>query len=116
MAEIAYGIRILEQAIMKKDVEILALLERLRAAESRWTVVDHWEGDRCSIGFGSQSNPSVLVYVTTFGKARGYFDYDCEIISDSGLPQSVRKGQDVDFVELRRTMQEHLDTPNDGAE
>ena len=93
-----------------KDATIRRLLHRLDLARRRWIVVDHWEADLCAVGVAAVANPSRLVYVSTYGKAKGRFDYECEVGSE-GAPDDYTgagRGQDVAFDELVTVMEAHL--------
>ena len=65
---------------MKKDQSIMDLLAALALPELGWTVVapDPWEADLVAIGIGRIDQPRRLVYVSTFKRAPGRFDYECE--------------------------------------
>jgi hypothetical protein len=63
---------------ISKDDSIVTLLERLDLQRRGWTIRDHWDADLCAIGVSSKPYPHRLVYVSTYGKAIGKFDYECE--------------------------------------
>lgn len=74
--------------------------------------MDHWECDLCAIGIAAAGEPQRLVYVSTYGKAPGSFDYECELLdeTDEQLSRTVATGVDVDFSELLEALETHLTT------
>ncbi|MGN6106549.1 MAG: hypothetical protein ACTHU0_15695 [Kofleriaceae bacterium] len=93
-----------------KDATIEALVARLNLPARGWTVVDHWEADRCAIGIASAREPDRLVYVSTFGKRNGLFSYECELPSadPENMYRVAGEGTDVHFEELLEVMISHL--------
>jgi hypothetical protein len=75
-----------------------------------WTTVDHWEGDLCAIGIASKRQPRRLVYVSTYGKERDRYYYECE--EPNGIApedyETVGQGVDVDFEMLVAAIEKHL--------
>ena len=73
-------------------------------------IVDHWDADRCAIGIASAAEPARLVYVSTFGKRDGLFDYECELPArdSSEAYSSSAGGTDVGYEELLEVMISHL--------
>jgi hypothetical protein len=93
-----------------KDPTINDLLTRLRPQERGWTVVDHWSVDQCAIGIARSDDRRRLVYVSTFQKADGLYDFECETPAGPGDTDyvSVRTGQNVDIVQLMSVLEQHL--------
>ena len=95
--------------ILSKDQSILDLLSRADLRAKGWVTVDYWEADLCAIGIRSIRDTGRLVYVSTFRKPRGLFDYECEGSGGVGEPYIVTKsGQDVTFEELLKVLITHL--------
>jgi len=94
-----------------KESSIKVLVARLDLPTRGWIVVDHWEGDLCAIGIASAREPARLVYVSTFGKHNGVFDYECELppANSDEIYQVAREATDVTFEELLAVMVSHLD-------
>lgn len=95
---------------MEKDKSIRNLVEELKLDQNGWIIVDHWEGDLCAIGIARPQTPRRLVWISTFNKMPGYYDYECEI--PAGLEDyeylSVKEGRDVSFEELLDVLKAHL--------
>ncbi len=94
-----------------KDASIEALITRLDLPTRAWIVVDHWQGDLFAVGIASRRDPARLVYVSTFGKPTGLFEYECES-RPSTADEAYRvahEGEDVDFDALFAVMSSHLD-------
>ena len=96
---------------VEKDDSIWALLDRLDLQTRGWVVQDHWAGDLCAIGIASARNERRLVYVSTFGKDRDKFDFECELPDGPEAEQYAvaRRGEDVDFKTLVDVLSGHLD-------
>lgn len=95
-----------------KDPEILALLEALRGSlgENSFRVVDRWDADLCAIGIANVAKEARLVYVSTFDQSPGRYSFELEVPDEGADPphQTVGAGEDVDFEELLRVVEEHL--------
>jgi hypothetical protein len=100
--------------MIAKDDPIVALLAQLDRQQRGWAIRDHWEVDLCAIGISSQSSPRKLVYVSTFGKPTGKYDYECEKlrlgVENEADYDTVSEGCDVAFPELVDVMHRHLDS------
>jgi len=98
--------------MISKDDSIVTLLDQLNIQERGWTICDHWEADLCAIGISPQSSPRKLVYVSTFGKSAGKYDYECEKLrlsfDDEIDYDTVSEGCDVTFSELVDVMQHYF--------
>jgi hypothetical protein len=94
-----------------KDPSILQLLEQLDLPRNGWAIVDHWEADLCAIGLARPSAPRRLVYVSTYGKTEGEYDYQCEEAlgsePDDYVTTDARQG--VDLPTLVAVLRRHLD-------
>jgi hypothetical protein len=97
--------------ITGKDSSIRELLDLLAPERRGWTVVDHWEADLCAIGFASSSVPRRLVYVSTYDKVRGRYDYECEAAAGAAPEDYVttETGKDVELSSLIVVLERHLD-------
>ena len=97
-----------------KDDSIVELLAQLDIQRRGWTICDYWEADLCAIGISSHSCPHRLVYISTFGKPSGRFDYECEHFHTDakGDPDydTIDEGCDVDLLALVEVMERHLGT------
>jgi hypothetical protein len=92
-----------------KDQTIVDLLSRTNLQGRDWEVVDYWEADLCAIGIRSRFDLGRLVYVSTFRKSPGLFDYECEGPDQEGAPFSaIKSGRDVGFGDLLDVMIKHL--------
>jgi len=93
-----------------KDPAIVELLSQLDLASRGWVVVDHWEGDLSAVGIAHAAEPRRLVYISTFGKAEGRFDYECELPGGSKEDYEVAAmAEDSTFDELLEAIIRHLD-------
>ncbi len=99
-----------------KHASIVDLVRRLAPEARGWVVLDHWEGDRCAIGIASATEPSRIVYVCTFRKRAGCYDYECEEAprDRDELYSVASRGEDVTFDTLLARILVHLH-PSDGA-
>ena len=95
---------------MAKDASISQLLSALKLDERGWTVVDHWEADAFAIGIGVATEPRRLVYVSTFKKQAGRYDYECELPTgqEEAEYDAVDRGQDVTYEQLSSVLRQHL--------
>ncbi|MCO6458610.1 MAG: hypothetical protein J5I93_25160 [Pirellulaceae bacterium] len=86
------------------------LISRIGLDQRGWMIRDHWEADLCAIGISSRSCPSRLVYVSTFDRQIGHYDYECEqSTSDDGDDYVVVDGaSNVEYSELLDAMERHL--------
>lgn len=92
-----------------KDDTILWLIERLPLKKHNWLIRDHWVGDLCAIGITNHKDEGRLVYVSTFNKTRGRFDFECEESRHAGQrPAVVARGDDVDFPTLLSALISYL--------
>lgn len=87
------------------------LITRLDLAARLWRVVDHWSGDRQAIGVAAERDPRRLVYVSTFSRAAGRYDYECELPEGPDLDtySTAGSGVDVDGETLLGAMEAHLE-------
>ena len=93
-----------------KSKEILDLVEKLELDVRGWRIVDHWEADLCAIGVAKASAPGRLVYVSTYEKELGRYDFECEISAGENLEDYIttETGDGVDFATLLAVMERHL--------
>ena len=96
--------------MINKDQSIIDLLARLKIEERGWFIRDDWEADLCAIGISSHTQPSRLVYVSTFDKLVDDYDYEFEQLrSGSGDDYDcVSEQQDVGFEALACKMEVFL--------
>ena len=94
----------------RKDRTIRELITRLELAARGWQVVDHWEADLQAIGVATKQDPRRLVYVSTFSRAPGHFDYQCEAPAgpDDEDYTTTTSGDDVDYETLLKVLEAHL--------
>ena len=94
----------------RKEERITELLAALGIERRGWTVVDHWEADMCAIGLARPSDLRRLVYISTFNKADGRYDYECELPfgpKDTDYESADRR-EDVTYEELVKALERHL--------
>ena len=93
-----------------KDTSIDQLVAALPMRERGWVVVDHWDADLFAIGVARKDDERRLVYVSTFKRAPGRYDYQCETPSgpDATEFDTTETGDDVGIDELVRAMMRHL--------
>ncbi len=95
-----------------KDSSITDLIAALHLRERGWAVVepDPWEADLVAIGIRGRDQPRQLVYISTFKRAPGRYDYECETPTGSGETDYlvVEEGADVSFDEMLKAMIRHL--------
>ena len=93
-----------------KDPSIVQLVAALPMRERSWVLVDHWEADLFAIGVGRKGDERRLVYISTFKRAPGRYDYECETPSGPELTDfdTTEEGEDVGIDELVRAMVRHL--------
>lgn len=93
-----------------KDASISHLVAALPMRERLWVLVDHWDADLFAIGVAHRDDERRLVYVSTFKRAPGRYDYQCEAPSgpDATDFETTAAGDDVGFEELVRAMVLHL--------
>ena len=93
-----------------KDQSIKRLLVDLDLDRRGWTVVDHWEADAFATGIASKPDPRRLVYVSTFRRAPGYFDFEAEL--PAGPVETdyrvLDRGENVAFEDLLKAIVRHL--------
>ena len=94
----------------RKDKAIRELVARLGLASRGWQVVDHWEADLQAIGIATKDDPRRLVYVSTFSRTPGHFDYQCETPAGPADENytTTAYGEDVDYETLLSAMEAHL--------
>jgi hypothetical protein len=93
-----------------KDATIVQLLSILDLEMRGWKIVDHWEADTCAIGIGRATNPRRIVYISTFKKEAGRYDYECEL--PAGQREAdydvIDRGVDVRYEQLLKVLEKHL--------
>ena len=99
-------------SVMRKNKSILELLDRLKIAAHDWVIADHWDSDLCAIGIATKAELRQLVYVSTYGKARGRYYFECEAPLTDSAEESVvtESADDVGWDELLGVLVRHLDT------
>jgi len=71
-----------------KDATITELLAWLRErAGNAFSVIDHWESDACAVGVSALDDPSQLVYISTYGRAAGFYTVQLETAPPRGSDQ-----------------------------
>ncbi len=93
-----------------KQSSVRRLLGALGLEARGWEAIDHWEADECAIGIAPKATPRLLVYVSTFGKAEGMYDYECEVPSGPAGVDYVTadRGEDVTLEQLLTAMERHF--------
>jgi len=96
--------------MMIKDKTINDFLIRLNLAERGWIIVDHWEADICAIGIAHRNSPRRLLYISTFNKKPGFYDYECESPSlvNSDDYETIAKKTDANFNEVLKAAEQYL--------
>lgn len=96
--------------IVRKDTTIWEVIAQLASVfdGDRFQLVDHWDADLFAVGVASVKDERRLVYVSTYRKRRGMFDYDCEEADIHGESRSVLRSKDVKIDELVRVVGDHL--------
>ncbi|MGK3988334.1 hypothetical protein WME99_35155 [Sorangium sp. So ce136] len=96
--------------MMDKDGSVIELVGRLDLQRRGWSIVDHWEADTCAIGIARASEPRRLVYVSTFDKEYGMYDYECELASGPAAADYTiaGRGEGVTYDELLEVLARHL--------
>ena len=97
---------------LEKHLSILLLLDRLRSdlGSAAFAVVDHWDADHCAIGLAHPSNHQILVYVSTFHKETGQYDYELELppVSEVELYSCAGRAESSTYEELLGVIRSHL--------
>jgi hypothetical protein len=95
---------------LAKDQSILDVLARLALPSRDWTTVDNWDADLCAIGIASKQHPRRLVYISTYGRERGRYDYQCEEPTGREPEDyaTVNRGENVEFSTLVEVIEKHL--------
>jgi hypothetical protein len=90
-----------------KDHSIVSVVERLRTSLAPRVLVvqDHWEADLYATGVAGVGDPTRLVYISTFNKAGGRYDYECEQGAAGG---ASTMGKDVKFGRLCEIVRRHV--------
>ena len=72
--------------------------------------MDHWEADAFAIGVAAKLDPRRLVYVSTFRRASGRFDFEAELPAGSEETdyRVVDRGENVPFEDLLKALVRHL--------
>lgn len=96
--------------MIQKDKRILELLARLPMNERGWVIVDHWDADLMAVGIAHPADVRRLVYVSTFKKENGRYDYECEVPTgpEPGNFTTSECGEDVDDGALLAALDRHL--------
>ena len=93
-----------------KDKSINSLLNKLNLKKRGWIIVDHWDGDQCSIGITNSHKANFLVYISTFGKNEGTYDYECEMYLKQKNTEYIlaEKNKNVSYNDLLNTLIRYL--------
>lgn len=99
-----------------KDISVKNLLSKLDLSGKGWKIIDHWDADLCAVGITSECAQGKLVYISTFGKATGTYDYECEYTT--GTPdlagfRTVASGKDVSLITLESVLERWLSCSED---
>ncbi len=97
-----------------KDQSIIMVLQKLykRMGPYAFVIYDHWGHDKNAIGITSPQNHGVLVYISTFGIPKNYYNVRLELPPkrDSEFPYTeAGKYEGLDFEELVDIIRKHLD-------
>ncbi len=97
---------------LHKDASIVQLIQRLKLERRGWAIRDYWEADLCAIGVSSTPFEGRLVYISTFGKPTGKYDYQCEQLRSGAREDTdyeiIAEGHNVDYDELVAAIERHL--------
>ncbi|WP_143195358.1 hypothetical protein [Archangium sp. Cb G35] len=96
--------------MLEKDESIVELLARLSMDERGWVIEDHWNADLMAVGIAHPSDRRRLVYVSTFGKENGRYDYACEVPTGPEPADFATSdsGEDVEYRALLAAIERHL--------
>lgn len=93
---------------LRKEQDVIRLVEAVTMALPLVTVIDHWEADLRAIGFISPARPGRLVYVSIHGNGHAQFNVIAESTVDGELRhEKVLEG--LSIVHVIATIAEHLD-------
>jgi len=92
---------------MTKDSSINVLLSKLSLPDRGWQIVDHWEADLFAVDIGSERTEGKLVYISTYDKKPGKYDFECEISKGADY-ETVKSGKDVDFTVIESVLADWL--------
>ena len=95
---------------IQKDTTIRDLMATLGLASRGWRIVDHWEADLQAVGVASERDLRRLIYISTFSRASGRYDYECETPEGPSEQDylTTASGKDVDYETLLGAMEAHL--------
>jgi hypothetical protein len=96
--------------MMQKDESVNELLRILPLRANGWVVVDHWDADLCAVGIAHESCRRRLVYISTYGKQKGIYDFECEIPAgpEASDYSTVERGENVNIETLLDVIRRHL--------
>lgn len=105
-------------ALSNKDPSLTQLLASLLLERRGWVIEDAWDADRCATGIRSSRSKARLVYVSTFDKKPGQYDYVCEVALKPGSVECdvVEEGTSVTRRVLLEAIERHLDAPEVDSE
>lgn len=95
---------------MTKEFAIWWFIAHLaeRVGGEYFQVVDHWDADLCAIGVAAMNDESRIVYVSTFRQPPGIYWYECEVPTDTGLPEIVERSKEATLEEVTNATVRHL--------
>ncbi len=95
---------------LRKDVNLIHLLKKLKLEERGWIASGDWKVELCAVEVIAAKNPDRIVYISTFYKQNGLYDFDCTIrTGPKSLDfQVTDDGEDVSYDELLAAMEKHL--------
>jgi hypothetical protein len=88
---------------IEKSQQLKEVLRVLGCALPGLEMRDHWEADLCAVGVAPVSAPSLLIYVSCYGKRPGHVDYSIE-----DGEAKVETGADVPISGLISAIQSRL--------
>lgn len=95
---------------LEKVSAILSIVQEILAANKDWVIVDHWPDDLSAIGIAHKNNERRLVYISSFNKKAGLFDYQCEEPNGNDIADytTIDSGEDVNKESLIEIITRHL--------
>ena len=98
--------------MIDKDLSIVDLIETVKMEDhsERLTTIDFWDADRCAIGFANKDVGHKLVYVSSYKKLEGYYDYECEATNPhvSDDYEVIERGSNLRKEDLIMKIQDFL--------
>jgi hypothetical protein len=98
-----------EEVNRPKDPSVLDLIDIVDPEMRGWVILDHWDTDRCAVGFANRSDPDRLGYLSSWGKLPGHYFLELETPNpDEELGYSAKTISDCEVAEALMLLEEHL--------